>query len=226
MKILVMIPARGGSKGIPLKNIVNVCGKPLIAYTYEALCPLIEKYEMDVVLSTDSFEIAEIAKGFGIGKVDMRPEELASDTSKTIDLVKEYLARQKQSYDLLMLLQPTSPLRTTQHIDAAIAQFKNSRADSLISVYEEEVIKPSIMYKYIGGKVSPLSKDHNSGKRRQDDEKIYIRNGGIYLVRMEFFKEKSLLIGNTPDLFIMSKEDSINIDSWRDLDYLRWHLCR
>ena len=133
MKILGVIPARGGSKGIPKKNIKLLNGKPLIAYTIEvALASNLDK----VVVSTDCEEIASISKEYG-ADVIMRSENLAQDNTPTLPVLKDTINKIDSEYDAVMTLQPTSPFRTTKHIDEAIELFTSDKeADSLVSVVE------------------------------------------------------------------------------------------
>ena len=123
-RILALIPARGGSKGIKDKNIIELCGKPLIAYSIDAAKN--SKYIDDILVSTDSEKIAEVAKKYGARVPFLRPYELATDTSTTLDVVLhaiDYVNKEEKKYDTLILLQPTAPLRKTEDIDSAIEKF-------------------------------------------------------------------------------------------------------
>jgi CMP-N,N'-diacetyllegionaminic acid synthase len=136
-KFLAIIPARGGSKGIPNKNIMAICGKPLIAYTIEAGKK--SKYIDEVVVSTDSDDIKEIAQKYGAKVPFLRPDELSNDSAKSIDLVLHAIDFYKSnniSYDYVILLQPTSPLRTFMHIDEAVEKLIKYDKTSLVSVCE------------------------------------------------------------------------------------------
>ena len=136
-RVLALIPARGGSKGIKDKNITPLCGKPLIAYS--VLAAKNSRYIDDVVVTTDSERIAETAKAYGAEVPFLRPAELASDTAKTIDAVLhavKWLEDHQKSYDLLVLLQPTQPLRRTEDIDGAIELCIQRDMQDVVSVKE------------------------------------------------------------------------------------------
>lgn len=133
-KLLAFIPARGGSKGIKEKNIVDLCGKPLISYTIEAA--LKSEYIDKVIVSTDSDKIADVSKKYGAEIPFLRPAELSTDTAKTIDAVLHAIRTLKkgENYDVLVLLQPTQPLRTYLDIDAAVKMFFEKNRKGLVSI--------------------------------------------------------------------------------------------
>ena len=136
-KILALIPARGGSKGIPRKNIIGLCGRPLIGYTIEA--GLKSRYIDTVMVSTDDREIAEVSRACGAEVPFLRPAELASDTAKTIDAVLHAVRTLREAgkaFDVLVLLQPTEPLRTAEDIDAALEKYFACGEKALVSVSE------------------------------------------------------------------------------------------
>jgi CMP-N-acetylneuraminic acid synthetase len=213
MNILAIIPARGGSKGIPKKNIIDVLGKPLIAYTIEpALSALQQGFIQELIVSTDSDAIAD----------------LAADQSKSIDLIQhaiQYYAAQNRTFDAVLLLQPTSPLRTTLDIQKAIELFKHQAADSLISGYKEEYINDLVLYHLASDGVTtiPLNKQHNQGVRRQDHGHVYVRNGCIYLSKVALI-QNGLIIGDQPLMYVMDKKQSINIDNMDDLELIKAYL--
>ncbi|HBF76227.1 MAG TPA: acylneuraminate cytidylyltransferase family protein, partial [Clostridiaceae bacterium] len=179
-KILALIPARGGSKQIINKNIKLLCGKPLISYTIEAA--LASDYIDDVVISTDSDLIAEISLKYGGQVPFMRPKELAGDESKTIDVAIHAinaLIKMGRNYDYLVLLQPTSPLRTKDDIDSAIKIIIDGDISSLVSVREVKE-NPALMRTIENNKLKNIM-DFNGSLRRQDLPKYYIFNGAIYI---------------------------------------------
>jgi CMP-N-acetylneuraminic acid synthetase len=229
MNILAIIPARGGSKGIPKKNIIDVLGKPLIAYTIEpALTALQQGFIQELIVSTDSDEIAEVAKSLGANVPFIRPADLAADQSKSIDLIQhaiQYYAAQNRTFDAVLLLQPTSPLRTTLDIQKAIELFKHQAADSLISGYKEEYINDLVLYHLASDGVTtiPLNKQHNQGVRRQDHGHVYVRNGCIYLSKVALI-QNGLIIGDQPLMYVMDKKQSINIDNMDDLELIKAYL--
>lgn len=138
-KTLAIIPARGGSKGIPYKNIMNINGKPLIAYSIEAAKQ--SKYIDYILVSTDDDKIKEVSLQYGASVPFLRPEEISNDTAKSIDVVIHginYLKESGEEFDYVVLLQPTSPLRTSQDIDEAIEILIKNEKESLVSVCEVE----------------------------------------------------------------------------------------
>ena len=226
MKILAIIPARGGSKGIPNKNIIEIKELPLIAHTIIPTLPLVKEGVISkLIVSTDSIEIGQIAEKFGAEFPFIRPDDISGDKAKSIDLINHALAfyQSKGDYfEAVLLLQPTSPLRTTEDLRTAIELFCESSNDSLISAYEEEYINDLVMYKKAtDGKTSiPLNTNHNKGVRRQDHGAIFVRNGCIYITRIELLM-KNLIIGEQPLLYIMPKSKSINLDTIEDIEILK-----
>ena len=186
-KILVIIPARGGSKRIPKKNIRLLAGEPLIAYTIETA--LKSRYLNRIVVSTEDEEIARISKKYG-AEVIKRPKILAADKAKTVDAIShvlKILERKKYIPDLIILLQPTSPLRTADDIDKAIDIFLQNKCESVVSVCEME---PS-PYWFFGIKekyLKPILGRKNLLKRSQDLPKIYVINGAIYITTPNILK--------------------------------------
>jgi CMP-N,N'-diacetyllegionaminic acid synthase len=226
MRILAIIPARGGSKGIPNKNIIDIKGKPLIAYSIIPALQMLEEQLIDkLIVSTDSNEIGQIAKNYGADFPFLRPDDIAGDKAKSIDLIThalEFYKQQGEIFDAVMLLQPTSPLRTNDDLKNALKLFKENINDSLISAYEEEYINDLVMYKQSDdGKTSiPLNSNHNKGVRRQDHGATYVRNGCIYISSVELLN-KGFVIGEQPLLYIMPKSKSINLDTIEDVEILK-----
>jgi len=209
MKTLGIIPARGGSKGIPKKNIKLLCGKPLIAYTIEsALASVLDK----VIVSTDCEEIAEVSRRYG-AEVMMRPSELAKDTTPTLPVLKDVVDKLDEIYDVVVTLQPTSPLRNRKHINEAIKIFENDyEVDSLVSVVEvPHNFTPEKLMRFEGKYLVGNSKL----KRRQEIETRYARNGAaIYITKIE--KLDKYIIGGKILPYIMTKIDSFDIDDFQD----------
>lgn len=218
--ILAIIPARGGSKGVPRKNVKKLCGKPLIAWTIEEA--LKSKYIDKLVVSTEDEEIAQISKEYG-SQVIKRPIELANDNSSVNDTVSSVLnfLKSNEGYEpsLILLLQCTSPFRKARHIDEAIYKLSVSNAYSVVSVVKEEnpiwwtkVIKEN---HYIE---DYIEFDRKKYKVRQDFPELYRLNGAIYIVKAEeFYKNSSLDVSNTI-AYEMNKLDSIDIDN--EIDFL------
>lgn len=215
-KILALIPARGGSKGIKDKNIIPLAGKPLIAYSIEAAKK--SKYIDSIVVTTDSEKIAEVAKKYEARVPFLRPAELAADTSKTIDAVLhavKTLTSMGENYNTLVLLQPTQPLRTADDIDRAIELYYENGEDGLVSI--SSVDDSPLLIRSIGddGKLINLL-SQNSTCRRQDMPNYYKVNGCIYINKIEELDENTSFNDNKVP-FIMDKEHSIDIDELSDL---------
>lgn len=231
MRILTIIPARCGSKGIKDKNIIDVCGKPLISYSIEQALNLKNKDLVDTVLvSTDCDKIADIAKEYGAEVPFLRPQEISSDKAKSIEFYLHAIEFYEKSgifFDAVLLLQPTSPLRDELILENSINLFKKNDNKSLISVYKEEYINDLVMYRDINDKeIEPLNNLHNKGVRRQDHGSIYVRNGSIYISDINFIKENGLIISDKPLFIEMSKGQSVNVDTMEDLKLLRKIMCK
>lgn len=216
MKIVAIIPARGGSKGIPRKNLINFLGKPLMQWSIEAA--LKSKYITDVVVSSDDDEILNEAKKNNSVFRIKRPSELAQDNSKTEPVLAHVLESLKdRDFDFLILLQPTSPLRTSKEIDLAFEKIVNSNANSLISVCELEH-HPYKSFKIDDkGYLKGIINNDFPFFPRQELPKTYRANGAIYIIKVEdFLKHKSLLTNKTIH-YKMSQEQSLDIDTLDDL---------
>ena len=213
-KILALIPARGGSKGIKNKNIVEINGKPLIVYSIDA--GLQSKYVDMVLVSTDSEEIAGISKEYGAEVPFLRPAEFAQDASPTADAIQHALnmINKNGEFDSIVLLQPTSPLRTAEDIDKAIELYFETNCEGVVSV--TEVSQSPILMREIDkdGKLKTLL-EFKGNLRRQNLPKYYILNGSIYIEKISKDNTADLLNLKIP--FIMSKDKSIDIDEWEDL---------
>lgn len=218
MRLIAIIPARGGSKGIPRKNIYPLCGRPLIAYAIDAAR---QSRAIDrTVVSTDDAEIADISRGLG-AEVRMRPAALAADETPTravLAHVVAALAIESCVYDAVVTLQPTSPLRTFRHIDEAVALFAaDLRADSLVSCIEvPHVFHPlSVMRRNHEGYLEsylPAPQPH----RRQDKPQAFARNGAaIYITRTSRLAE--YVFGGRLIPYPMDAESSVDIDTVDDL---------
>ena len=220
MKIVAVIPARGGSKGLKDKNIKMIHGKPLIAWTIEAA---LESVYIDrLIVTTDCERIASIAKEYGAEVPFIRPANLATDEAAGIAPVLhaiEFLEKHEYSADYTMLLQCTSPLRRTIHIDESIEIFLNESVDSLTSVSELE--HPPLWNRMIDkeGFLQHFIEYDEKGKyQRQDFKKVYRLNGAIYIANTEKLKkEQSFFVGNVKP-YLMSKQDSIDIDDEFDFE--------
>jgi len=217
-RIIAIIPARGGSKRLPRKSVLPLAGKPLIVWSIEAA--LASAYIDRTVVSTDDTEIAEIAKAAGASVPFMRPPELASDTACSADVVihaLDYLESQKDHYDYIVLLQPTSPLRTSADIDAALELCISKDANSIISVCEtdhsplwENTLPPDhSMIGFINENIAKL--------RSQDLPTYYRINGAIYISKIDDFRvRRTFFVCERIYAFIMPKERSLDIDTGLD----------
>lgn len=213
--MIALIPARGGSKGLPGKNIKNLCGKPLIAHTIGAA---LNASEIDrVVVTTDSEEIAEIAKQYGAEVPFLRPEELAGDTSSAVDVylhAVDFLQKESgQEIQKFMVLLPTAPLRGSENIEQALKEFYEKKAETLISMKEAET--PISWYYGMNeeGRVKNLGFDgQNAVKNRQVNNVYYIPNGAIYILDTRLLREKRTYYSDNTVAYLMSQEESVDID--------------
>ena len=212
MNIISIIPARGGSKGIPRKNIKLLNGKPLISYSIDASnsCSLID----DTYVSTEDGEISEISKGNNAEVIE-RPDELAGDDSSSIDVilhVLDYLENRGKLPDLFVLLQPTSPLRTSEDIEASINSFLESDCDSLVSVCELDH-RSLLNFSLEDGFLVQNNNEALFNSRRQDIPTHYSLNGAIYITTPEFIRKNRSFYSDKTIPHVMSKEKSIDIDT-------------
>lgn len=218
MEILGFIPARSGSKGIPKKNIYLLNGKPLIAYTIEeALKSKVNR----LIVSTDSSEIAEVSKRYGAEVPFLRPTGLAQDLSVIEDSIMDALERLKRSEeyqpDMIVLLHPTTPMRTAKHIDESITLLLEKQADAVVSVSEPMEHPGDMVYWDSQGKMHFLL-DTDFGKgQRQQYPKYFFLNGVVYVFTRENLLQNKSRFGKKTIPYVMRKIDSIDIDSMDDL---------
>lgn len=218
-KILAIIPARSGSKGIVDKNIKSLCGKPLIAYTIEAAIK--SKIFDDIIVSTDSEKYKKISEEYGAWVPFLRSEELAQDISSTNDVIEDVLINLKKigkEYSSLVILQPTSPLRDEDDIKESMRLFLEKGANSVVSMCECEhsplLTKELDDSMNIDGFLSDLL-----NIRRQDLKKRYRLNGAIYITKVDYFLKYKDFYEKDSYAFIMSKEKSIDIDDMLDFEF-------
>ena len=220
---LAIIPARGGSKRLPRKNILNLCGKPLISWSIEA--GLKSKYIDKVVVSSDDTEILNISNEFKV-QVIKRPNELASDTSTSFDVVQHAIDN-LESYEYILLLQPTSPLRNENHIDKAIEILKEKNADAVISVCEMN--HNPLWSNTLDDSLSMEGFISNNllNNRSQDLKKYYRLNGAIYLCKTDkLLKEKSFFLKKNIFAYVMNSNNSIDIDTKEDFELASLYLSQ
>lgn len=212
---LAVIPARGGSKRLPRKNVLDFAGKPLIAWTIEATKN--SKYIDSFIVSTDDQEVAKVSKSFG-AEVLNRPTTLATDTASSVDVVLHAIEEQKQKYDYVVLLQPTSPLRSTQNIDEAIELLFEKNANAIISVCETDHSPLWSNTLPEDGSMDGFISDEVKGKRSQDLPTYYRLNGAIYICKSSIFlKERVFFLSNSLNAYKMPQKKSIDIDNEIDL---------
>ena len=224
MKVLGIIPARGGSKGMPKKNIRPLLNKPLIAWTIEQA--LKSKYIDRVVVSTDDPAIARLAKKHGADVPFMRPDKLATDKAKSIDVVSHALLSLPEKYDYVVLLQPTSPLRTADDIDACVKLCMSKGGNSCVSVTESEK-NPHWMYSLDrDGRMHRLIKTKKTIDRRQDLPKSYALNGAVYTARIDWLSHSKSFVTDETYAYIMPKERSVDIDNDLDFRFAEFLLLR
>ena len=220
MRVLGIVTARGGSKGIPRKNICLLAGKPLLQYTAEAA--LAAKRLTRVVLSTDDSEIADVGRKCGLDVPFMRPPELARDDTPTIPVLQDVVRRMEaagERYDAVLTLQPTNPLRRAADIDGAIELLERSGADSVISFVDTGEKHPARM-KLIdaeGRVIDPPFAEQFEGQRRQDLPKLYLREGSIYLTRRDVLMNQNSMKGRDCRAWIIAEDRACNIDTPFDL---------
>lgn len=206
---LAIIPARGGSKRVPRKNVLELGGKPLIVWSIEA--GVKSKYIDDVVVTSDDEEILSIAENSG-AKIIKRPDELSSDTATTFDAIK-HTVEMLERYDYVVLLQPTSPLRGEKHIDEAIELLMQKSSDAVVSVCEMDHSPLWSNTLPEDGSMSSFLRDEVKNRRSQDLEKYYRINGAIYICKTELLlKEKTFFLSDNIHAYKMDRESSVDID--------------
>ena len=220
-KILAVIPARGGSKGVPGKNIRPIGGKPAIAYSIEAALA-VRQILWRIIVSTDDEKIAHVARRCGAEVPFMRPADLGGDKVPTLPVLQHAVKFIEQqdglTLDWVLLLQPTAPLRETQDIEAALNLARAGGCDSVISVVQVFAEHPILMKRIEDNQLLPYCVEEKEGTRRQDYQPpAYMRNGAIYLSRRGVLMEQNSIWGRTIRPYIMPPDRSVNIDS--ELDF-------
>ena len=221
-KILAIIPARKGSKGIPSKNTKLIFNKPLISWTIEAAQK--SKYINEIVVSTDCHRVKEIAESYNINVPKLRPDNLSTDTASSDDVIKHELIDRK-NFDIVCMLQPTSPLRDFKDIDCAFEEFFKLDANALVSVCKDEH-SPYWSFEINGSYLKTLFPYKKINKRRQDLTETYRLNGAIYIARIDFYKKKSSFLSNKTIPYIMPYIKSIDIDTHEDFDIAEKRLAK
>jgi CMP-N,N'-diacetyllegionaminic acid synthase len=226
MDVLAVIPARGGSKGVPGKNVRPLAGRPLLQFTLEAAAAA--RRLTDWIVSTDDVEIAELARGRGARVPFLRPAELATDEARALPVMQhavELMERERgRPYDAVMMLQPTTPFRTAGDIDAAVELLAETGADSVISVVQVEGHHPA-RTKFLtedGRLLDPPFAEAYENQPRQELTPMVIRNGAVYLTRRDVLVEQGSFKGTDSRALPMPPERSVNIDTEEDFAYAEW----
>jgi CMP-N,N'-diacetyllegionaminic acid synthase len=228
LSVLGIVTARGGSKGIPRKNLAPVLGRPLLAFTADAA--LEARRLSRVVLSTDDQEIARVGEALGLDVPVLRPPQLAKDDTPTIPVLQHmvrFLEDQGERYDAILVLQPTNPLRRAEDIDGAIALLERTNADSVISFTAVGEKHPARM-KMIDGSgwvEDPPFSESFEGQPRQQLPPLYLREGSIYLTRHDVLMAQNSLKGARCQAWIMPPERSCNVDDQFDLRLVEFLLA-
>jgi N-acylneuraminate cytidylyltransferase/CMP-N,N'-diacetyllegionaminic acid synthase len=222
--MIALIPARGGSKGLPGKNTKLLLGKPLIAYAIESA--LNSKYIKEVYVSTDDEEIAEISKKYGAKVPFLRPAHLASDEALALDTYIFMLDKWQESgqiVDSFVILQPTSPLRTSENIDEAIELFQTKNASSVISYTEEN--HPISWHKFINDDLtfSPIFEEELLN--RQQIRKTYYPNGALFIFKADLIRQRKYYDKNSC-AYLMPRKNAVDIDTLDDFEYAEFLLTK
>lgn len=209
----VIIPARAGSKGIKGKNIIDFCGKPLLAWSIlqARMCSQIS----NVYVSTDGYEISNIAREYG-AIVIQRPQDIATDSSSSEDALIHAIQKieEREQFDSVIFLQATSPVRRKNDIDKAIEVFEKGNYDSLFSM---SVLEDYCLWKRTGNQLNSFTYDYRKRGRRQEREPYYMENGSIYIFSKDLLLKEKNRLGGKIGMYEMPMECSFEIDSDRDL---------
>lgn len=218
-KVLAIIPARGGSKGLPGKNSRLLSGKPLIAWSIEhALnCPEIDM----TIVSTDDTEIATISKSFGAEVPFLRPDYLSGDTASSIDVIFhaiDFLKEKGQDFDIIVLLEPTSPLREVDDVSGALKKLVQTPAlGSVVGVSQTENVHPAFLYREEEGMLKPYLAKQPNNLRRQELEELYFLEGSVYVSFINVLREKKGFYHDKTGAWIVPRYKSFEVDELVDL---------
>ena len=230
MRVLAVITARGGSKGLARKNVLPLAGKPLIAHTIQAATD-VKGLIGNLIVSTDDDEIAEVSRTWGAETPFMRPSDLSQDDTPSLPVVQHAVESMETTkscrYDWVLLLQPTSPLRRAEDIIAAIEIASTGQPTAVVSVtdandchpFKLKVVEDGFLRAYGGGQISQA--------RRQDlKPEVFRTNGAIYLTRRDVLMEQNNFYGPSPMAYVMPDEQSVDIDTKLDFDIAEFLLSR
>ena len=220
-RILALIPARGGSKGVPRKNIRVICGKPLIAYTIQIVLAVKHIFHR-VIVSTDDAEIAAVSEEYGAEVPFIRSHELSGDTVPTLPVAQHAVEFVEQQDGILLdwvfILQPTDPFRNVEDLETALEIALSTSCDSVVSVVRVHETHPIFMKRIEDNQLVNFGASAPEGTRRQDCEPpAYMSNGAVYLTRRDVLMEQNSIWGAVTRPYIMPAERSINVDSELDI---------
>ncbi len=216
MKILYVIPARGGSKGIPRKNIKLLNGKPLISYAIDTARSLAT--DENICVSTDDDEIIQVVEEYGLKVPFKRPDYLATDKAGTYEVLLhalDFYEKQGQHYDVIVLLQPTSPFRSAKHVEEAVKLY-SSEVDMVVSVKEATANPYYNCFEENQEGVLQISKGDGHYTRRQDAPKVYEYNGAVYVINTNSLKQRTLSQFNKRVKYVMDDFHSLDLDNMND----------
>ena len=220
MNVLYLMPARGSSQGLPKKNIKLLCGKPLIAWSIEIGIKASKKYPGRVVVSTDDENIASIAKQFGAEVPFLRPSELAKDTTPSMDVVLhviDYFEKKGEKFDLLVMLEPTSPQRDEKDIENAIELLLSvPDAESAVGISKTETAHPAFLVELKSSFIVPYNKSEVKVLRRQDLNDLYFFEGSMYVSKIESLKKRKSFYHEKTLGCVMPKWKSFEVDDTVD----------
>ena len=227
MKILAVIPARGGSKGLINKNIRNLCGHPLIAWTIKNAKK--SKFIKKVIVSTDSKKISGISKKYGASVPFIRPKKYATDKANDFVVLKHalnFFKNKSENFDYVIMLQPTSPLRELKDINNSIKKVLKEKIESLVSVSKLEVHHPRFVYsiKNKDNLVPFLKKNRSSDIRRQDIEPLYFLEGSIYISKIKSLMKYKTFYHKKTKAYVLPKWKSLEIDDNEDLNIAELYI--
>lgn len=215
--VLIIIPARGGSKGIPRKNIKPLNGKPLIYYAIDAARAITT--DENICVSTDDLEIKSVVENYGLRVPFLRPDELSTDTAGTYEVLLhalDYYEKQGKHYDIVLLLQTTSPFRTAEQVKEALALYDRSQADMLVSVKECPANPYYNVFEENSDGFLHVCKGNGNIFRRQDAPKVYEYNGAIYIMDAEKLKTTHMHKMQKRVKYIMDAQSSFDLDTMHD----------
>ena len=217
-KVLALIPARGGSKGLPGKNKKLLCGKPLIVWSIDAAKA--SKYVDDIIISSDDCEVFKIAEECGVRVPFKRPSEVASDTATAMDVIlhaAEWLKAHKEQFDIIVYLQPTSPLRTSEDIDKGLEFFVKKNSNSVVGVCKSAKSKHLMNTLPADGNMASFILSENANKNRQEQEAFFQVNGALYISRVDYICSEKNWYGDKTFAYVMPESHSVDIDT--ELDF-------